>query len=68
MTIIIIIIIICQGSSGIAQICVQEKDGDNNIVLVPGANGRISEKLCTYFSQFLKSQCTKWPNFYILIR
>jgi ribokinase len=30
-------------SSGIAQICVQAKDGDNHIVLVPGANLELDE-------------------------
>lgn len=30
-------------SSGIAQICVQTRDGDNNIVLVPGANLAMDE-------------------------
>ena len=29
--------------SGIAQICVQAKDGDNHIVLVPGANLELDE-------------------------
>jgi ribokinase len=31
------------GSSGIAQICVRDTDGENHIVLVPGANGKICE-------------------------
>jgi ribokinase len=33
-----------EGASGVAQICVSAKDGDNNIVLIPGANLLLSVK------------------------
>lgn len=33
-----------EGASGVAQICVSAKDGDNNIVIVPGANLLLSDK------------------------
>ena len=33
-----------EGASGVAQICVSAKDGDNNIVIFPGANLLLSDK------------------------
>lgn len=43
---------VVESSSGVANIIVE--NGDNRIIVIPGANGHVNEKLLTYNKEFIK--------------